>query len=227
VRAVIRACLISALIGTLISWPVQASSTKPLGTITQAQATWIDKSVAAVGTTVYPGDTLKTDDTGSIRMRSGLAQLYMMSASEARLEAVGKGIRASLLKGTAGFSSGASDTVEFNALGVEIRSLDGQPAHGRVSIVGANELVVTSFRGPFEATYDGVTHAIADGSSYRLTLADADDKPGTEGNGTQAVRSRKKLLFIVLVSAAVVAAGVVSWVVYDELTESPSKPTPQ
>lgn len=226
-QAVIRACLISALIGTLISGPLQASSTKPLGTITQAQATWIDKSVAAVGTTVYPGDTLKTDDTGSIRMRAGLAQLYMMSASEARLEAAGKGIRASLLKGTAGFSSGASDTVEFNALGVEIHSLDGQPAHGRVSIVGANELVVTSFRGPFEVSYDGDTHAIADGSSYRLTLAEANDKPGAEGNGTQAVRSRKKLLFIILVSAAVVGAGVVSWVVYDELTESPSKPTPQ
>ena len=226
-RAVIRASLISALIGTLINAPVQASSTKPLGTITQAQATWIDRSVAAVGTTVYPGDTLKTDDNGSIRVRAGLAQLYMMSASEARLEDAGKGIRASLLKGTAGFSSGPSDTVEFNALGVVVRSLDGKPAHGRVSIVGANELVVTSFRGPFEVSYDGDTHAIADGSSYRLTLTDAVDKPGEEGNGTQAVRSRKKLLMIILISAAVVAAGFISWAVYDELSESPTKPTPQ
>jgi hypothetical protein len=160
-------------------------------------------------------------------MRAGLAQLYMMSASEARLEDAGKGIRASLLKGTAGFSSGPSDTVELNALGVEIRSLDGQPAHGRVSIVGANQLVVTSFRGPFEVSYDGDTHAIADGSSYRLTVADAVDKPREEGNGTQAVRSRKKVLMIVLITAGIIAAGFVSWAVYDELTESPSAPTPQ
>jgi hypothetical protein len=226
VGAVIRACLIAALIGTLISAPVQASSSKPLGTITQAQATWIDRSAAAVGTTVYPGDTLKTDDNGSIRMRAGLAQLYMMSASEARLEDASKGIRASLLKGTAGFSSGPSDIVEFNALGVVIRSLDGQPAHGRVSIVGANQLVVTSFHGPFEVAYDGDTHAIADGSSYRLTLADP-DKPSEQGNGTEAVRSRKKVLMIVLITAGIIAAGFISWAVYDELTESPSKPKPQ
>jgi len=223
-RAVIRACLIAFLVGTLINAPVQASSTKPLGTITQTQATWIDRSVAAVGTTVYPGDTLKTDDTGSIRMRAGMAQLYMMSASEARLEDAGKGIRASLLKGTAGFSSGPSDTVEFDALGIVIRSLDGQPAHGRVSIVGANQLVVTSFHGPFEVSFDGDTHAIADGSSYSLTLA---DKPSDEGNGTQAVRNRKKVLMIVLITAGVIAAGFISWAVYDKLTESPSKPAPQ
>jgi hypothetical protein len=226
VRAVIRACLIAILIGTLINAPVQASSTKPLGTITQAQTTWIDRSAAAVGTTVYPGDTLRTDDNGSVRVRAGLSQLYMMSASEARLEDSGKGIRADLLKGTAGFSSGASDTVEFNALGVVIRSLDGQPAHGRVSIVGANQLVVTSFKGPFEVSYNGDSHAIADGSSYRLTLADP-DKPSDEGNGTEAVRNRKKVLMIVLISAGIVGAGLISWAVYDELTESPSTPVKQ
>ncbi len=225
-RAVIRACLISILIGTLINAPVQASSTKPLGTITQVQATWIDRSIAAVGTTVYPGDTLRTDDNGSIRLRAGLAQLYMPSASEARLEDSGKGIRASLLKGTAGFSSGPTDTVEFDALGVVIRSLDGQPAHGRVTIVGANQLIVSSIRGPFEVSLDGDTHAIADGSSYRLTVADS-DKPSDEGNGTQAVRNRKKILMIVLITAGVIAAGFISWAVYDELTESPSSPTPQ
>lgn len=227
-RTLIRACLVAVLTGTLINAPAQASSsTKPLGTITQAQSTWIDQSVAAVGTTVYPGDTLKTDDNGSLRMRSGLAQLYMMSASEARLEDAGKGIRAALLKGTVGFSSGPSDNVELDALDVVIRSLDGKPAHGRVSIVGANQLVVTSFSGPFEVSYGGDTHAIADGSSYRLTLADDDKQPSDQGNGTQAVRNRKKILLIVLISAGVVAAGLISWAVYNQLTESPSSPTPQ
>jgi hypothetical protein len=160
-------------------------------------------------------------------MRAGLAQLYMMSASEARLEDTGKGIRAALLRGTAGFSSGPSDNVELDALDVVIRSLDGKPAHGRVSIVGSNELVVTSFGGPFEVSYDGDTHAIADGSSYRLTLADADKQPSDQGNGTEAVHNRKKILMIVLIAAGVVAAGLISWAVYDELAESPSKPTPQ
>ena len=58
-------------------------------------------------------------------------------------------------------------------------------------------------------------------------MADAVDKPREEGNGTQAVRSRKKVLMIVLITAGIIAAGFVSWAVYDELTESPSAPTPQ
>ena len=164
-RVLCRASLVAMLIGTLINAPVYGSPLKPSGTITQAETTWIDRTVATVGTTVYPGDTLRTEDSGSVRIRSGLAQFYMMSGSEARVEDAQNGIRATVLKGTAGFSSGPSDIVELNALNVRIRSLDGQPAHGRVSIAGATQLVVTSFKGAFEVSIDGDTHTIPDGTS--------------------------------------------------------------
>jgi hypothetical protein len=231
VRLFARACLIAVLIGTLVNWPVAGAAEKPLGMVTQSSAARLDSAAAAVGATVYPGDTLDTESTGSIRLRAGTAQYYLMSASSSRLQPSANGINAELVRGTAGFASGASDIVELNALGATVRSRAGEAAHGRVSIVGANELVVTSFRGPFDISIDGDSHEIPDGQSVRVQIVDAQDQGGGKGgNGSgtiPAVRNRKKLLLVILYSAAAIGAGVGGYFIYHELNESDSKPKPQ
>ena len=212
-RLFARACLIAMLIGTLVNLPVAGAAEKPLGMVTQSSAARLDSAAAAVGATVYPGDTIDTDATGSIRLRAGTAQYYLMSASSSRLQPSPNGISAELVHGTAGFASGATDVVELSALGATVRSRSGEAVHGRVTIVGANELVVTSFRGPFDISIDGDTHEIPDGQSVRVQIVDAQDQgggsKGGNGSGTiPAVRNRKKLLLVVMYSAAAVAAGV-------------------
>ena len=177
-RFALRACLTAVLIGTLVDLPIAGAAEKPLGTVTQSQAARLDRAAAAVGATVYPGDTIDTDSTGSIRLRAGTAQLYLMSASSSRLEDSPSGIHAELERGTAGFASGSSDIVELEALGAMVRSRSGEASHGRVTIVGGNELVVTSFRGPFDISIDGDTHSIGDGQSYRVQIVDAQDRAG-------------------------------------------------
>lgn len=227
-RFALRACLISMLIGSLVNLPGVGAAEKPLGTVTQSQAARVDRAEAAVGATVYPGDTIDTDATGSIRLRAGQAQYYLMSASASRLQESPAGIRAELVRGTAGFASGTSDIIELNALGATVRSRSGEAAHGRVTIVGANELVVTSFRGPFDISIDGDTHSIGDGQSYRVQIVDAQDQQGGgSGSGTiPAVRNRKKLLILITLGAIGVAAGVGGYFIYHELNESPSAPKP-
>jgi len=106
-----------------------------------------------------------------------------------------------------------------------VRSRSGEASHGRVTIVGANELVVTSFRGPFDISIDGDTHSIGDGQSYRVQIVDDQTGGGKNGSGTiPAVRNRKKLLVLILLSAAAVGAGVGGYFIYHELDESPSRP---
>lgn len=235
VRFVLRACLTAVLIGTLINLPVAGAAEKPLGMVTQSQAAHLDSAAAAVGATVYAGDTIDTDSSGSIRLRAGTAQYYLMSSSSSRLQETSAGIRAELTHGTAGFASGTSDIVEMNVLGATVRSRSGEAAHGRVSIVGANELVVTSFRGPFDISIDGDTHVVADGQSYKVQIVDAPDQDqdqlgkstvkGNNGSGTiPAVRNRKKVLVIVLYSAAIAGAIIGGYFIYHELNESPSAP---
>jgi hypothetical protein len=232
VRLFARACLIAMLIGTLVNWPVAGAAEKPLGMVTQSSSAWLDSAAAAVGATVYPGDTIDTEATGSIRLRAGTAQYYLMSASSSRLQPSANGINAELVRGTAGFASGETDIVELSALGATVRSRSGEAVHGRVTIVGANELVVTSFRGPFDISIDGDSHEIADGQSVRVQIVDAQDQgggsKGGNGSGTiPAVRNRKKLLLVTLYVAAAVGAGVGGYFIYHELNESPHRPKEQ
>jgi hypothetical protein len=231
VRFVLRACLVAVLIGSLVNLPVAGATEKPLGTVTQSSAARLDSAAAVVGATVYPGDTIDTDSAGSIRLRAGTAQLYLMSASSSRLQESPTGIHAALLQGTAGFASGASDVVELNVLGAAVRSRSGEASHGRVSIVGKNEFVVTSFRGPFDVSIDGDSHTIDDGQSYRVTIVDAQDQGGqqpeikNQGSGTiPAVRNRKKLLLVMIYSGIAAGAIIGGYFIYHELNESPSAP---
>src|ERR1700744_1292170 len=100
----------------------------------------------------------------------------MMSASSSRLQPSSSGFSAELVRGTAGFASGPGDIVELNALGAMVRSRSGEGSHGRGTIVGAHELVVTSFRGHFDISIDGDTHEIPDGQSVRVQIVDAQDQ---------------------------------------------------
>ena len=187
------------LIGTLANLPVAGAAEKPLGMVTQSSAARLDSAAAAVGATVYPGDTIDTESTGSIRLRAGTAQYYLMSASSSRLQPSSSGIQRGIGARHSWICFWArADIVELSALGATVRSRSGEAAHGRVTIVGANELVVTSFRGPFDISIDGDSHAIPDGQSVRVQIVDAQDQgggsaKGGNGSGTiPAVRNRKK-----------------------------------
>ena len=78
------------LIGTLVNLPGVGAAEKPLGMVTQSQAARVDRADAAVGATVYAGDTIDTDSTGSIRLRAGQAQYYLMSSSSFPLAGVSR-----------------------------------------------------------------------------------------------------------------------------------------
>ena len=217
------AALMTGAVGNL---PARCSTEKPVGSVTQARDASLDWAAAVVGTTVYPGDSVQTAPDGLIRLASGASQLYLMSSSSSVLLDSSNGIRAELSHGTAGFVSDSTHSIELIALGAAIRSQVGTVAHGRVSIVGASELAVTSVSGPFDISIDGDIHTIADGKSYRVEIVDADQSGN--GSGTvSAIRTHRKLLKVVLISAAVVATGVGVYFIYHELNESPSKPNNQ
>ena len=62
VRTIARSCLVGILAASLMSVPAFAANEKPLGMVTQAMDAQLGTAKAAVGTTVYPGDSLVTDE---------------------------------------------------------------------------------------------------------------------------------------------------------------------
>jgi hypothetical protein len=232
VHVLFRCSLIAAIIATLACAPLVSygadnpNSLPPAVTVTQASSALLDHAIAAVGSTVYPGDTLETDPTGSLRLRSHEAQLYMLSDSITSLEDSDAGwVRASLVKGTAGFASGASDRVEIDTADAVIRSRAGVPTHGRITVVKPGELLVSSISGPFDITVDGATQTIADGQSYRALITEAKDPFSEGGTGVEpTVRSHRRLLKLILISAGIAIAIGLGFYINHVLCESPHDP---
>ncbi len=225
-KSLLAATLIAAIVwAPVVSYgsPRQVSG-QPLATVTQASAALLDHAAAAVGTTVYPGDIMETDPTGSLRLRLREAQLYMLTDSTTSLEKSETGLlRARLTRGTAGFSSGINNVVEIDASEIAIRSRVGVPAHGRVTWVAPNELRVESIHGDFDITFEGVTQTIADGKSYRALITQ--DSAKLEPGEAEAERSPRKTLKLILIIGGVVGGTVGGLYINHVLTESPSDPS--
>jgi hypothetical protein len=219
-----KICLI-LVIATGLGRPASVNlAEKPLGMVTQCSKAVVDNEEPYPGTTVYAGDTLETDTDGYIRLRIGLTQLYLMGGSISRLLESSGGARATMSRGTTGFSSDPSGSVELTVLGATVWTRPGHATHGRVTISGPSEFIVSSRRGSFGISIDDDSHIIEEGQSFRVQIVDADDQT-KNGSGTiPARRSHRKALRLVLCAGIVVGTGVGAYYIYREEVESPTRP---
>jgi hypothetical protein len=220
VRDFLRGMFVALLVSALVEAPVFAAPAKALGEVTQAQGAQLDNADAAMGATVYPGDSLITNQGGTVRLRLGASQIYLLALSAATLSDSSSGARVRVDRGTAGFSS-TGDVVELHTALATIRSKPGQRAYGQVTIVGPEELVVSSFKGSFEVEFDGEAHTIAEGNAYRIVA-----EPGTSDSqmpgpqaGTIPTQKKKTTLFFI----GIATGTFFGFWIYHEMTESSSK----
>jgi hypothetical protein len=111
---VARAILIALLITALGDVPGLAAAAKSLGTVILAEGAQLDNADASAGTSVFPGDELRTSQGGKLRLRLGAAQVYLLADSVATLEDASAVVLMKLTRGTAGFSTPGSQVVEID-----------------------------------------------------------------------------------------------------------------
>jgi len=226
VRYMVKSFLVAILSGGLLNVPSFAANEKPLGLVTQAQEAHLGSANVAIGTTVYPGDTLATDEGGTVRLKVGGSQFYLLSSSVATLSENSNVVNASVARGTVGFSSNGTDQLALEIPQGIVRAANGQPGYGQVTIIGPREVVISAYRGTLVLDNDGDLHEIAAGKSYRVTLdlepAAAPQGPaGAGGNNKVVAPKRRHLLFDLIVLGAV---GGASYALWYHLSESPSTP---
>jgi hypothetical protein len=225
-RALSRCVLIAILIAGLLNIPAYAADEKPLGLVTQA-----GNAKVAIGTTIFPGDTLATEAGGALRLNFGSSQLYLLSASSATLSqnASATMVHAVVGHGTVGFSSNGTDHIELEIPQGILRAANSEPAYGQVTIVGPLEVVISTYRGTLSLDHDGEVRDIPAGRSYRVTMnlepAAAAAQPqapaGVGGSGTKRALNTATLAWALV---AVGAAGAVAYGIWDVLSESSSAP---
>jgi hypothetical protein len=191
---------------------ITPANEKPLGMVVVATNAHLDSADAAMGANVYAGDALETSAGGTLRMKVGTGQLYLLSESAAQLVPGEATAHAKLVRGTMGFSAAASDGIVIETPVGIVRAADGQRVFGQVTLMSAREMVVTSYTGALVVEREGEEHVIAEGKTFEVSLP-ADPAPQKYGV-TPAFND--KLLLKALVVGAIGVAAFFVWCVESE-----------
>ncbi len=230
-RGIIAAILSCSLLYTP---PSNASSSSPvaplggpLGAIVYADRAHLGAAKASTGATVFPGDQLSTEPSGSVQVRVGAARLLLSSASSATLAQENAAPTATLTAGSATFSTANSKAFVLHVATAAIRPTTDQPTIGQVTVLNPKELVVKSKRGSLTIAVEDDVREIPEGAAYRIVLdpSAAPEPQGPRGAGTKDYgklpRPAAKNKFIWY---AIAVVGIVTiWAVHEAL-ESPDRP---
>lgn len=213
---------------TLLLTPVWGAPSSSLGTVVYADRAHMGAAAASVGATVFGGDHLSTEQSGSIQVRAGAARLLLSGASSATFAREEATPAATLTRGSATFSTANSKAFALHVASAVIRPNTDQPTIGHVTVLNPKELVVKSVKGSLTIAVDDDVRVIPEGAAYRIVLdpADAAAPPqgargaGTNGYGRPPVKAAKSRF----IWYAIGITAVLTFLAVHEALESPDRP---
>ena len=226
-RFMVSSRIIAALLScTLLTTPVWAASSSSLGTVVYADRAHVGAGQASVGATIFSGDRLSTEQSGSVQVRAGAARLLLSSASSATFSQDDASPSATLTFGSATFSTADSNAFALHVASAVIRPNTNQPTVGQVTVLNPKELIVKSTRGSLSISVDDDVREIPEGAAYRIVLdpnaADPQGPRGAGGKG-QGGSPMKAAKSRFIWYAIAVTTAVTVWA-FHEVFESPMRP---
>ena len=213
---------------SLLITPVLGAPSSSLGTIVYADRAHLGAAAASAGATVFGGDRLSTEQSGSIQVRAGAARFLLSGASSATLATDDATPAAILTRGSATFSTADSKAFALHVGSAIIRPNTDQPTIGQVTVLGPKELVVKSTRGSLTVAVEEDVRVIAEGTTYRIVLdspttASAPQGPrgaGGRGSGGPPLKAaRSRFIWYAIGITTLIAV----WAVHEAL-ESEDRP---
>jgi hypothetical protein len=211
---------------SLVAAPVWAAPSSSLGIVVYADRAQVGTAPASVGATVFSGDRLSTEQTGSVQVRASAARLLLAGASSATFSQDDATPTATLTGGTATFSTANSKAFALHVASAVIRPNSDQPTIGQVTVLNPKELIVRSTRGSLTIAVEDDVREIPEGAAYRVVLdPNAADPQGPRGAGSggygrppiKAAKSR-------FIWFAVGVTAVITGLALHEAFESPDRP---
>ena len=224
----LRETLAALISFSLLVTPVWGAPSSSLGTIVYADRAHLGAAAASVGATVFGGDRLSTEQSGSIQVRAGAARFLLSGASSATLATDEATPAAILTRGSATFSTADSKAFALHVASAIIRPNTDQPTIGQVTVLGPKELVVKSTRGSLTVAVEEDVRVIAEGTAYRIVLdspttASAPQGPrgaGGRGSGGPPLKAaRSRFIWYAIGITTLIAV----WAVHEAL-ESEDRP---
>jgi hypothetical protein len=222
--------VVAAVVASCLSMmPVNGATPAAIGTVTSATSARVGEATASKGSTVFGGDHLSTERLGNIQIRAGAARFLLSGASSASLGASRETPTATLLSGTAVFSTANAKAFVLRASTAEIRPQTDQPTVAQVTYVSDKELRVKSTRGSLAITVDGETQIVPESGAYRVILDPSSYYAGENAQGPRGVGARNggpplkagRSHFLLI---AIIVTGVATGVALYEALQSPDRP---
>lgn len=172
------------------------------GIVAQADHASLGSLAASEGTTIYDGDRLSTEASGSLQVVFGEAIVYLAEQSSVIVHNDGSGaareLEAELVSGTAVLSETARTAGEIAASSARVRPTAKTRGVVQVRLVGPHELIVFARRGPAQISYRDESETIAEGKCYRVLLNAAQDAGSAEPSPKAPGKGRKVLILIAI-----------------------------
>ena len=224
----LRELIVLLLSVSLLSTSALGASSIPIGTVVYADRASVGATAASVGTTVFGGDKLSTQQTGSVQIRTGSARLLLAGSSVASVVQDGSTPAAILTYGSVTFSTSNSKAFALHVGSAVIRPNTDEPTIAQVTFVDPKQMIVKSTRGALAFSVGDEIRVIPEGVAYRIMEIPADAPevpPPAEAGGRSApaatpIRAGKsKFVFF-----AIFVVGVLTFWALHEALESPDRP---
>ena len=219
----VRSVLIGLVVSGMVNLPVMAASAKPLGMVVIADHAKVDSASAEIGTDVFAGDALATDPTGTMRMKVGASQVYLLASTAATLASAENRVQANVTRGTLGFSTNAPDQLEIATPFATIRGADSQRVFAQVAVLSPTKMQISAYEGSLLVIApNGDRKMISEGETFEATAAPAE--PGGGQNQYGVGKSGINWKHVAFVAGAAAVLGGTALGLWLEQTESCSTP---
>lgn len=161
---------IQPLVQASPSFAARQTNAPPVAVIVLADLAHVSNANASGGTSVYPGDSLDTAPSGELRLTIAGGQVYLLSDTAVRVDSSASVLRATLLRGTIGFTSLTDRQFQIVAPEGLIEAADHLPARGQVTITGPSDLVISAYNGALFLHRGDQSLVVKAGQSYYVSL---------------------------------------------------------
>src|SRR5580692_9822581 len=159
ILAVAMSCLLSgvALLG----------ETAPAGVVLQSASARLNTTDAAIGTTIFDGDRMETQEKGALSLRSDQVQLTLSEQSTVWMNHENLLLTPTLQRGTVTFRAENGTGVEIKADDVRVRPHSPLLTVGEVTLQDC-DVLVTARTQSLEVTAGKETKVLEEGKTYRV-----------------------------------------------------------
>ena len=214
--AIARNCAAVVLSLALVGAPLYAAPSTSYGTIVYADRAHVGASQASVGGTLFDGDRLSAEQSGSVQVRAGAARFLLSSGGMATLSHEDDVTpSATLTSGSATFSTASEKAFALHVATALIRPTSHQPTIGNVTLLSAKEIIVKCTRGSLTVAVENDLREIPEGRGYRIVLDPNADPQGPRGAGAPGYggppikAAKSKFIWYAIGATAVVTAFVI------------------